>query len=78
MLRAFVNCTMVLTNVDVSISSFSYCQRWNKDHRARVNCGGVVFPKLDRCNFDCKFRNEKKNLIQLRRAFSPPTSKLVT
>jgi hypothetical protein len=31
---------------NASISSFSNCQRRNKDHCALAYCGGVVYPKL--------------------------------
>ncbi len=45
---------------------FSNCQRRNKDHYALANFGGVEFLKLtvDRHIYNCKLRNEKKDLIQ--------------
>ncbi len=44
LLRAFVNCALVLKNA--YISSFFTGKRRNKDHSALVNCGGIEFLKL--------------------------------
>ncbi len=52
---------IVLTKA--STSSFSNCQRRNKDHCALANYGGgLSFRSLDKHIYDCKFRNDKKYL----------------
>ncbi len=38
---------------------------------------GSSFWSLDRRIYDCKLRNEKKNLIQVRNEYSPQLSKLL-
>jgi hypothetical protein len=38
---------------------------------------GLSFRSLDRCIYDCKRRNEKKDSIHVRREFSLPLSNLV-
>jgi hypothetical protein len=60
MLRAFVNCAMVLTKRH--ISSFFNGQRRNKDHSALVDCGGIEFfeGKIGAFTIVCKLRNERK------------------
>ncbi len=48
MLGTFVNCRQWpwCNSVNKATSSFSNCQRQNKDHCALANCGRVEFLKL--------------------------------
>ena len=64
-------------NNNASISSFSNSQRRNKHHCELANCGRIEFPKLKTDAFtfvNCGMK--KKDLIQVRNEFSPPTYKL--
>jgi hypothetical protein len=48
LVKAAINadCICKLRQQNALISSFYNGQRWNKDHSALVNCGGVDFLKL--------------------------------
>jgi hypothetical protein len=78
MLRAFVNCAMVLTK-RCHFLPFLYFPIVKGGTKTIVHLSiaeGLSFRSLDRCIYDCKLRNEK-DLIQVRNEISLPTSKLV-
>jgi hypothetical protein len=76
MLRAFVNCAVVLTK-RCHLFIFPIAKGGTKTIAPHLSIAeGLSFRSFDRCIYDCKLRNEK-DLIQVSNEFSLTTSKLV-
>jgi hypothetical protein len=72
MLRVFVNCTMVLTK-----RLFSIAKGGTKTIAHLSIAEESSFWSLDMRIYNCKLRNEKKDLIQVCNEYSPQLSKLL-